>query len=601
MAETSQPGDDAGIATNVAPDWMTEDGARRIEQKRERFRELEKEPLRLKILVELGEAPLSPSDLADRVDAATESVSRKLSELEGEGLVSWERSPHDGRRHEYRLTQGGVMALSGHRAFGDFLQPPAPPTSEEATKFLHAALLTAITVRRKSNRLDETVERIDRVLRQAEKREAPSVMLDSIAELAITARQGQDRNLMREMVGRLEAFEAQSPGLELAAAAHLEYALGRAGEEFNEDLPTRAGRLTAAGNLYDHLAARSDGRRSLSWKERHAWSLISYAGNLRKQSKFENALQESAKAMRIFDELEDPYGRSFSLFMIGFCLRLVGHFDQAWLYLDTSHELAVEHGFERFRVDSLMQKGEVRRCQGRVEDARELLGESLEHAESLELVLTQAFAQVALGAVEYQEERLPEAARALEGATLLFERCRHDEGLALSARRHATVGRHLAEMGKESYARVLELIATARRVYGGMERSPAGIAACAIEQGRVGVKQGSEELAAALEALTKLLDDSEETLFLELDPWVPQVLDIFAKEVDQDEFAERTEAVLISAKRRFEKRAGSGIALMQDVLGGVANGAAERQADDRAYEMGGETRRESPGLVVAPA
>ncbi len=428
-------------------------------------------------------------------------------------------------------------------------------------------------------------------------------MLDAIAELAITARQNRRRDLMTEMLRRLEAFMADPPGgrLELAAVAHLEYALGRAGDERGEDLPTRASRLTTAGNLYRQLASLPDEHRTSAWRERQAWSVISYAGNLRKQSNFEDALMEAATALGHFTDLDNPYGRSYSLFMIGFCLRLLGDFEQAWGFLDKAHRLAAEHSFERFRVDFLMQMGEVRRCQGRVGEARGLLGESLARAESLDLALTGAFAKVALGAVEYQEVRLSEAQTALEEARQVFEKCAHSEGTALSARRQATVERHSAESrGARSYRGVIRLIKTARGLYEKME-SPAGVAACDIEQGRVAIRRKPEDVAATLEALTALLDDRDELEAIELDPWVPRVLGAFADEVGDVKFRDRAQTVRLSAEKLLAKRAEQGIAQVKLVVTGISGRLdGGHGAGNRADEMGGETRRERSGLAVAP-
>lgn len=588
----------------TSPGWMTERGAERIARKRERFAELEKEPMGVRILVVLAASSVGPSDIAERLEAPLPSVSRKLSELEDEGLVRWERSPHDRRRHKYSLTAEGSTRLNDHRAFGSVVRAPEPPTTDEAAEFLHAAVRTAIGERRRSNQLDDAAARLARVCERAEAREAYEVALDATAELAITSRQARRRETMREMLNRLETFCADPPasGLERAAAAHLEYALGRAGDERDEDLPTRASRLTTAGNLYRQLASGPTERRAAAWKERQAWCVVSYAGNLRKQSKFELALKEAAVALSLFNELEDSYGRSYSFFMIGFCLRLLGDFSEAWDCLDKAHQLAEEHTFERFRVDSLMQKGEVRRCQGRVGEARGLLKESLARAESLDLVLTQAFARVALGAVAYQDQELADAREELTRACQLFEQCRHAEGIALSARRQSTVVRKLVEHGESTgYTGVVRLIKRARSLYSKME-SPAGVAACEIERGRVAIDHHHDDLAATLDQLTALLDDREELDLLELDPWVPRVLDAFAGEVGDTEFEQRAHRIRGSAEKLLAGRAERGLAEVKKiVVDGIVKEVGERWPDDRVDEMGGETRRETSGLMVAPA
>lgn len=583
-------------------EWMTERGAARIARKREQIAEFEAEPMGVRILAALAVAPACPTDLAARLESTLPSVSRKLSELEEEGLVRWESSPHDRRRHEYKLTAEGSSRLNEHRAFGEQLASPAPATPSEASSFLHAARRTAVSERRTANLLDDAIIRLTRVREQAERRGAFDVALDATAELAITSRQARRRDMMRQMLAWMEAFCVAPPaiGLERAAAAHLEYALGRAGDERGEDLPARASRLTTARNLYRQLASGATERRAADWKERQAWSVISHAGNLRKQSRFENALAEAADALELFNELDDAYGRSHSLFMIGFCLRLLGDFGEAWFCLDAAHRLAEEHTFERFRIDSLMQKGEVRRCQGRITEARELLNESLERAESLDLVLTQAFARVALGAVAYQDEELGEARETLVNAGELFEECCHAEGVALSARRQSTVSRGLVEQGEsKDYAGIVRLIKKAQGLYAKLA-SPAGVAACEIERGRVAIGRNHDDLGATLDVLTALLDDREELEFLELDPWVPRVLDAFAHDVGDTEFEQRAHRIRASAEDLLAARARRGLAQVRVAIDGIAKDATEHGPDDRVSEMGGETRRENSDLVAVP-
>ena len=171
----------------------------------------------------------------------------------------------------------------------------------------------------------------------------------------------------------------------------------------------RAKRLTSAATLYGQMAETPSYGSASEWRERQAWSIASLASNLRARSRLDRAMQEAACALRVFEDLENPYGRSHCYFQLGFCLRLLGDFDGAWIWLNEANALAAEHSFEPFRADAQMQLGEVLRCRGETEEARARLEESLARAENMGLSITQAFAQSALGAVPIEKRiyRMP--------------------------------------------------------------------------------------------------------------------------------------------------------------------------------------------------
>jgi tetratricopeptide (TPR) repeat protein len=233
--------------------------------------------------------------------------------------------------------------------------------------------------------------------------------------------------------------------------------------------------------------------------------------------------------------------------------------DASWKYLDQAHELAAENRYESFQADSLMQMGEVRRCQGNEEEARELLNEALVRSAQMGLLVTQAFAQSALGAVEYQQERWLEAEATLELAQELFERCDHAEGLALNARRRATVTRQAGVVSDRDNLSVVErLIRSAFQRYTHL-RSPAGIAACQIERGRLQMLRcDGQRSVGAVKNLKLLLQNFHQRDLLERDLWVPRVLDAFARETNDDVLAADAERVRLSAEQRLADRVAQG-------------------------------------------
>jgi hypothetical protein len=322
------------------------------------------------------------ADLASRRQAVCAVVNappeEATSPLREAGLVGCEGDdPADRRRVRYYLTEAGETQLNKFYAFGDPKDDPPPaPTDEQTRELLRSAIDRAVRIRREANRLGEAAARLQGVIREAEKVGAYDLALEAMVELAKTVRQNrrpdkQDelRACQEGLIDRLNAIALESaPAYEaefaLPAAAHLKYTLGRSGERRGEDLSTREAHLTAACSLYWQLVRNTSMPASAEWFRRQAWSVISLAGNLRKQTRLERALRLATIAKRSFDSLEDEYGQAQCLFMFGFCLRLLGEFREASACLDRAYQLAEHNSFERARADTLMQMGEVRRCLG---------------------------------------------------------------------------------------------------------------------------------------------------------------------------------------------------------------------------------------------
>lgn len=568
------------------------------EQRRRRSEKLaaleEREPLRRRILEVLAKGPMGFSAIAEEVEARPESVSRKLTELRGKGLVQRLSGGLDRRRRTYSITPQGELALSEHRAFGASEPAPGPASAAEAEAYLCSALERAVAMRRRSNRRSEAIERLKVIREQAEQAGSEAIALEALVELATTLRQDRRLDPLERVLERMNEIARGSAGaraeLALPAAAHLEYTLGRLGDLKGEDHRARANHLIAAVSLYGQLVRKAEDSVATQWTSRRAWSVISLAVNLRKQSKLDEALSIAVAALKLFDELEDPYGRSFCFFSFGFCLRLLGRFDASWACLNQAHELATENGFERFRADALMQMGEVRRCQGHVEEAGEILAEALAQAAGLGLRVTEAFAQCSLGAAEHQRQEFAAAQAALERAQGLFEASGHREGLALNERRRAAVAQRLVPNPSRGEARGIEkLIRRAKERYTSL-RSPAGIVACEIEEGRLRLKRDAKGLGPVLETLRAMYLSEHQRKYVELDPWVPLVFEDFAEELGDEDMKMRSASIREAAARRLEEVEEPEIQLLATELGGPETAGAERST--LGDEMGGEPRRD---------
>jgi DNA-binding MarR family transcriptional regulator len=574
-------------------------GSARVERGEEQARQAEnKEPLRRRLLEALAEEAATPSELAVLLGAANESVSRLLKDLYAEELVEIHGVEGDRRVRLYVLTAEGEVRLSKERVFGEPLVAPARPTDQDTLALLWGGLDNAVRMRREANALDAAVDRLLVVLERARALGAYDLELEAIAELVTTLRQARGIDAMWELLEDLKEIalgrhESREPALALPAAAHLEYTLGRLPEMHGgEDACARARHLDAAQTLYA-LAHSSDVDRKSAWLTREAWSVVSLASNLRERSKLEDALEKSEWAMSLFERLGDPYGRSRCLFMYGFCQRLMGHFDSAWQHLGAAHELAEQHGYQRFQADSLVQMGEVLRCKGEIEEAHELLTDAVARAERMGLLVTQAFAQSALGAVAYEQERLGDGQAAMVRAGKLFSECRHEEGHALNERRQAVLERRLLEerAGGEMHAgRRFALCALARYQ---RFRSPAGMVACEIEGARLERIAGGE-VSGRIARLIERLDDTRQLGLLELDPWVPTVFCQFAKEVGDGKLGELAQYLMNSSRQRLARVSGRASGAAAGLIEG-----ARKQFGEPGYvgcDMGGEARSEEDAI-----
>lgn len=565
----------------------------RLARRREQVREGERrEPLRRRILEALDGGPATPTALAELLGVAVAQVSRKVAELKQEGLLRPVEDRDDARRRPVALTHLGELELGRHMAFG--LPAPAPeaPARDARVDFLWAALAGAVELRQKTNRLGDAIDRLQAIQQQAARHHDAELAMEVRAELVTTLRQDRRDAEVRALLGEFEQVAlGRAPGcapeLVMPALAHREYTLGRLSEAQGGPGPFERGKhLGAAHTLYGQLAAFDGLGRATAWKRREAWCIASLADNMRERSDFERSLRLADMATRAFEELDDSYGRSRALFVLGFCWRLLGDFPEAWAQLEQAHALATENSYDRFVADSLVQMGDVRRCQGETGTATGLLTEALARAERMELFVTQAFALSALGAVAYEEGRLPEAMSRLEAAREIFDRDGHLEGAALNARRQAAVMRAMAveDHRRRDVSVAARLVRKALAHYLRL-RSPAGIAACEIEKARLEMlARGSAP--ALIAKLTERLEETPQRNLLELDPWVPHVLADFADQTGDDGFRVRAQRLLRATRRRLAEAAAVDVARILPVRAPV-----ESRAPLRGSEMGGESRR----------
>lgn len=563
------------------------------------------EPLRRRLLVALGASDATPTELAKAIGSNKESVSRKLKELRDAGMVTAVTDVVDRRRSTYSITRAGSAELGRYLAFGKAEKAPPAPSKAADAEFLEEALGGAVTIRRRSNRLREAGERLADIRAQAVELEAPELALESLVELTITQRQNRE---VAEWEGSLALLKGYAlgeggvaPQLIYPAVAHLEYEHGKAGDLGETEVAALARHLTAAMSLFENLMEErpaSAGR----WRSRRAWSVVSLANNLREQSRYEDSLQYAASGLLLFEDLDDDYGRTQCWFLFGFCFRLLQRFDVSWSCLQRAFALSTKKGnsFERATAYTLVQMGEVRRCQGQTSEAREVLTQALDQATRLGLGVARAFATSAMAASEFQDQDLELAAATLRKAQVHFDRNRHVEGTALNCRRQVTVARHLSAAGVPlSESHVKKLIKRAQRSYLAVG-SPAGVAACEIERGwlRTSAPECGDR-GEVVDRLAAMLTDADERQALELDPWVPRMLREFAKEVGGD-FEKDARAVVKWGDRQIEEEGEQGVKSVARIADGL-DGEGRAKTSKPVVEMGGESRRRKAPLELTAA
>jgi DNA-binding MarR family transcriptional regulator len=582
--------------------------AARLRAERQRVREVEREePLRRRLLTALGEADTASSDLAKIVRAQKESVSRKLRELREAGLVAVDKDPDDRRRGIYSLTDEGRSELGRHLAFGRTDKSPAPPDGDEEVEFLWEALTGAKAMRRRSHRLGEAIERLEEIKVQAEELEASDLALEALVELTITQRQAQQKRKrnasLRIMRGLAFGEQDVDPRLVYPAIAHLEYERGKAGELGETNMAALARHLNTATSMFGALTEERPRSEKGLWRSRCAWSVVGLADNLREQSQYEASLRYAASGLRIFNDLDDDYGRTQCWLLFGFCLRMLQRFDVAWSCLQHAQTLATEggHPLERAAAYCLVQMGEVRRCQGRTDEARMLLGEGLGQAEKLGLKDAVAFAMSGMAAAEFQDGDPERAKVSLSDAQQVFDRSGHMEGIALNARRQATVARHLSEAGiLPDESEIKALILRAEETYSALS-SPAGVAACEIERGWMRtISPQCGDPGEVVGRLIQILERPAERFTLERDPWVPKVLHEFSKKIDDPSLQKAARDVVQLSKQKVEEEGEQGIQSLNAVKDGFGQNRDERPGAE-VVEMGGEARRKKAPLELIAA
>ena len=538
--------------------------------------------------------PAAPRELTQVVARAKESVSRELSEMLRCGFVSATRDPDDRRVRLYALTTLGEARAADLITFGTPAVPPPLP-ADVACRALHQALDAAVELRRKTSRREETLERLHAVTIQATDACAPGVTLEAVNEILTTLRQSGREAEMLPYLDRLGQFASATdpsadPTLILPAVGYLEYQLGRSK---TEPLVTRVGRLLTACTVFARLGGEeSDGH----WRRCQAWAHAAIADNLRQQSELGAAIVSANEAASIFHAVGDSYGATRTSFLLGFCLRLRGQFIEASSYLHDAHRTAIDHGFSAFAADSLMQLGEVYRCQGDLTTATSMLGDARERARILRLPLTQAFADSALAAATHEQGDDNTALAGLSKAEELFAERGHRDGIALNLRRKAIVLRRGATNRGDLDA-AGEFLARARVLYGEL-RSPAGVVACGIEGGylKLAYRQDANE---DCDQLIRHLRGPSMRHMVELDPWVPRILLKFAEDAEHGEL--RVQALELLERSDLRLAVHEAEALPSEVAGRGPTVDAKPRNRRALNLMAGEPRRLRYGPVVAAA
>jgi DNA-binding MarR family transcriptional regulator len=517
-----------GAAERVEDELIGRRSGRRLEQLERRDLA---EPLRRRLLHRLASRASTPTALAASVLASKEAVSRALARLEEEGLVEAQADPDDRRRRVYSLTRAGGIERREQMAL------PVPRGQAErqriaaARPFLEGALREAVERRRHANDLPDAVERFRRIKSEARKAGAWDLELRARRELATTLRQASlDREFdseVREMAEIAGGRDPQiDPSLVVPARAHVAYELGRQGRDHrDEHLLKRVIRLVTADEIFSTLWR--DGVAGDNWQARQAWALFGLGDTRRLQTQFGHALADATRALRLFTELGDDYGAASSLLLAGVCLRLRGQFAESLAVLDLACARAFESRFFRLQADSLMQLGEVNRSVGRLDQAEKLLSDAISCADELKSAVTGGFARSSLAAAVYERGRYDDARRLFADAHALFTQRNHHAGLALNLHRQAILCGSLqsAHRGADD---ARDLLRRTRRRYDRL-RSPAGVVACYIEEGRLALEAGKRLTADWRRRLLDSIAPIKRRELLEKDPWVPAMLSAFAQ------------------------------------------------------------------------
>jgi tetratricopeptide (TPR) repeat protein/DNA-binding transcriptional ArsR family regulator len=520
----------------------------------DRERQEQAVPLRRRLLLALNASPSTPTVLSRNVGATKEAVSRSLSKLEDEGLVSTDPDPDDRRRRLYTLTYGGAVARR------DQMAEPTEDVGEyvaaATVSFLDGALEEAVNLRRHAHNLDGVVERLRRIKEEAREVGAPALELRARRELTTTLRQAaharpffaEVKALTRIAAGADPSFDSR---FAMAAYGHAACELGRyRGQVTEEFLAKNIRHLMAAADIFAGLA---DSDLPVdNWQARQAWAFFGLADTHRLRTDFWSALSAAVRSLRLFKLIDDAYGVTSCLVLAGRCLLLRGQFAESLAVLQRAREGAERHRFSRLEPVAWMQLGEAHRCSGQLDDAHSLLTQAVARTGELNIDTMSAFAQSSLGATEYDMEHYDLATSCFAAAGSLFKRCGHAAGLALNLRREAVLQRRLLAESPAPADETRALLRSVQRRYSKLG-SPAGVVACLIEEGQLALDAGISVPNSLCRRLAHEMNPIQHRELVEKDPWVPAMLAPFAQAVGHNQLIE--------------------------LSGGVGTRAAERQSD----------------------
>jgi hypothetical protein len=147
---------------------------------------------------------------------------------------------------------------------------------------------------------------------------------------------------------------------------------------------------------------------------------------------------------------------------------------------------------------------------------------------------------------------------------------------------------------------VSKLVGTALRRYRTLN-SPAGVVACEIERGRLSMlRRGKARSAGSV--LRNRLDDPRQRHLLQLDPWVPRVLDTFAHEIEDGDLIDRARRLLVAGRRQVADHASEWGELVGDEVRQLSQRVVGLEDTDfSGDEMAGESRRVRPAMALPQA
>lgn len=478
-------------------------------------RDDESQPLRRRVLEALSIGPARTSELADRFGSPSSSVSRVLTLLHSEGLVTIAEeavvAASDGRARTYELTAQGEGVLHRTRANRPVLEPLDADSKRSAAVELARAYLDRAAAHRRRGDLKSSIPLAEKAKTLATSVGATELAIEAEGDLIATLRQVGGKSSRGEATARAEAMRRtrlkSNPGQARFAQARGLYELGRLA--FHDSPPNRERAEDLIKRARDIYLAETDLPPAMS--RRLAWCHYSLASIYRDQWRVFQAVEAAFLAEELFDDVDDTFGEASTAVLLSECRRLARDYAGASNDADRAIEISEKHGYERCKAIGYLQHGEIARCLGNGDEAELYLAKSIEMLEPLGLKGSLAFAYASYGALAFDRGNYDRAINLLATARKLAGSA-HPETRALSLRRMGAAFRERNGDGDMADAR--RFFNEARRIYSDQLRSPVGLAETILGLALVDrsseSRQFDRRIAEAVLSLREMVDELNE-------------------------------------------------------------------------------------------